>query len=287
MGVAARLPSRLFARPFLLFALLIFIFFLILGMLYRAFSQVDLVIDPVDDPAGTALLVERLERLDADYRIRDDGTVLIDGGDAARLMQAGLLLTAVRMEHHRTAQAVLLLFLLGTGSLLALLWRRLASAAATATGTSELSAAQGHGRDAETPGAAEEDATPPVPALFTGEHPQAVAVCLLAMEAEQAAAALETMEASQRARVWERMARSGACDTVLRARVADLFARKQARLERLGRSAEATEKIRAVFRRLSPETKRVLLATLRRYPEARLVTLLEAECLPSPQDKEA
>jgi len=113
--------------------------------------------------------------------------------------------------------------------------------------------------------------------LFESEHPQTVAVYLLGLDASEAASDLEAMPGRLRERVWKRMACSGECDPVLRRRVVELFIAKRKRLQRQLRPSEVTEKMTAIFRQLSADTRSELLGILRREDTGdEIIALLEA-----------
>ncbi|MEJ2500802.1 MAG: hypothetical protein P8Y65_06720, partial [Campylobacterales bacterium] len=89
-------------------------------------------------------------------------------------------------------------------------------------------------------------------------------------------------------RVWERMALSGECDGRLRERVAELFDEKSQRLQKRMRPAEVTEKMTAIFRRLSPRTRDDLLSRMRReHTDTAMLAMLEAESRLNSGNKEA
>ncbi|WP_345972382.1 hypothetical protein [Sulfurimonas diazotrophicus] len=263
-----------------LFALLLCGSLLIGGMLYRTFIHTEIAIGSIADPVGTARLIERLELLDADYRVQKDGSILVDESDAARLQRQGLSLGEARPQPDRAAQGGMLLLLFLTAGALALVSRRLAVLLRDSIATPMAAAADTETRPAPEPSA-------PVPTaraafgaarLFEGEHPQTVAVYLLGLATAEAAAAMEAMGAHERDRVWERMAFSGSCDEGLRMRVAELFAAKAKALQKRVRPAETTVKMLAIYRSLSPGTRTALLNALRRgHPHEGLITLLEAE----------
>ncbi|MHC3995152.1 hypothetical protein ACXWTF_10015 [Thiomicrolovo sp. ZZH C-3] len=273
----------------LLSALLLGSFLLLAGMLYRTLVHTDIAIGSIADPVGTGRLIERLELLDADYRVQKDGSILVNEHDAARLQRQGLPLGQARPQPDRAAQGGLILLLLATSGALALALRRLAallrsmqprpSAARPVDETPPVPTSS------EIPSAA--DADPVTARLFEGEHPQTVAVYLLGLATADAAAAMESMAAQARDRVWERMAFSGSCDEGLRTRVAELFAVKAKALHKRVRPAETTAKMLAIYRRLSPATRSALLNALRRgHPDEGLIRLLEAEAVQAHRGEE-
>lgn len=282
MKVADALSSL--PKTAVLLSLLLLCFLLLSGMLYRSLMHMEMAIGSIADPAMTGRLIERLELLDADYRVRKDGRILVDEGDAARLQRQGLALGEVRPQPDRRAQALLILLLLATAGAVASVARRVARLLQPSNPAPAVT--EPH---AGTPTAPQLPVTAPeapFPAetqrLYEGEHPQTVAVYLLTLATAEAAAAMEAMEVQQRDRVWERMACSGECDEGLRRRLSELFARKMKALQKRVRPAETTEKMVAIYRRLTPQTREALLAALRRgHPKERIIRLLEAEALQS------
>jgi hypothetical protein len=74
----------------------------------------------------------------------------------------------------------------------------------------------------------------------------------------------------------------------LRERVAELFEEKSQRLQKRMRPAEVTEKMTAIFRRLSPRTRDDLLSRMRReHTDAAMLAMLEAESRLNSGNKEA
>jgi len=272
-----------------LFAAFLLLSLLLFGMLYRSFTHTDIAIGSIADPLGTARLIERLELLDADYRVQKDGSILVDESDAARLERQGLALGEARPQPDRPVQGVLLLLLLAAGTLLLSAGRR---AAALLRPLHPVPAVEKRAPEAspfpERPVAAPKaKSTSAAARLFEGEHPQTVAVYLLGLATAEAAAAMEAMEPERREQVWERMAFSGACDEGLQLKVSELFARKAQQLQKRLRPAETTAKMLAIYRRLSPRTRETLLRALRRgHPEEEIIMLLEAEAASRPRDGE-
>ncbi|MEJ2468698.1 MAG: hypothetical protein P8Y51_06455, partial [Campylobacterales bacterium] len=172
MEIAARFSSRSLNRFLAFFVLLTALFFLLLGMLYRSFSHVDVVIASIDDPAGTVQIMERLEAFDADYRVQKDGSILVDGGDVTRLMAQGVAFPDVRMETHRLAQAGLVLLLLVNAALMMYLWQghfvKAGLYDAEHTNTDEAERAASEEEPAQTGPAKGAVAS----TLFEAEHPQ-------------------------------------------------------------------------------------------------------------------
>ena len=276
MGDAMRLLSRPLPRQLALLTLLIAVLLLCLGLAYRTFAHADVAV--TGDPAATVELMQQLDGLDVDYRLRKDGTLLVDDTDAALLQQAGVPFSEIRKAPQKLAEALSLLSVLFSGAaafyVAAGLLRRVKSARRTAeTIPSETTVRTGEAprRFVRDPG------TVIAARLFEAEHPQTVAVYLLGMPPEEAAGALEAMPAPQRERVWKRMASSGECDAALRGRVAELFSAKMKRLRRQIRPAETTAKMVSIFRLLSAETRGELLALLRRESaDDAIIALLEA-----------
>lgn len=289
MKIAVRFASRPFSKPLALFVLLVAVSLLLLGMLYRSFSHVDVVVASIDDPAGTAQLMQRLESFDADYRVQKDGSILVDGGDMARLIRQGVTFSDVRMQTHRFAQGAMLLLLLATAVSMLYVWQtyviRSGRQDETDTDADENEHISVHVQEPEP---AEPEKSRTISKLFEAEHPQTVAVYLLTLGTDAAAEALEAMQASLRGRVWERMALSGECDGALREKVAELFEQKSHRLQKRMRPAEVTEKMLGIYRRLSPATKADLLALMRRaHSDDGMLVLLEAENTLKTGNKEA
>ena len=276
MGDAMRLLSRPLPRQFVLLALLIAVLLLCLGLAYRTFAHADVAV--TGDPAATVELMQQLDGLDVDYRLRKDGTLLVDDTDAALLQQAGVPFSEIRKEPQKLAGTLSLLSVLFSGAAafyvaVGLLRRVKSARRAAETIPSETTV-----RTGETPRCRVPDPAAGIAArLFEAEHPQTVAVYLLGMPPEEAAGALEAMPAPQRERVWKRMASSGECDAALRRRVAELFSVKMKRLRRQIRPAETTVKMVSIFRLLSAETRGELLALLRRESaDDAIIALLEA-----------
>ncbi len=234
-----------------------------------------MAIGSINDPDGRAQLIEQMELFDADYRVQKDGSILVDASDAARLERQGLFLGEARSQPDRLTQGVLLLLLLTTAGTFLYAMRRfvllLSRVRDAAEKETEKETMQERSDETAAVGSVSADR-----GLFDGEHPQTVAVYLLGLETAEAAAAMEAMEVRRREAVWERMAFSGRCDEGLRTLVSELFALKAQQLQQ--RPAETTEKMIAIYRRLSPPTREALLAALRRgHPKEQLITLLEAE----------
>ena len=283
MGAATRLLSRPLPRQLVLLAFLVAAILLFLGLAYRTFVHVDVAVAPGGGLSATAGLMQQLDSLDVDYRLRKDGTILVDNTDAALLVQAGVPVAETRQEPHRLTTALLLFSMLVSGIAAVYVglgvfrqlagMRRVREAPAEATPEhTEATAVRG-----TLPRAAANPEARLAAKLFEAEHPQTVAIYLLGLAPEAAAAALEAMPVPQRERVWKRMTSSGECDARLRRRVAELFATKMKRLRRQQRPAEATAKMVSIFRQLSPETRRELLAMLRREDAGdEIIALLEA-----------
>lgn len=285
MRFSARLSSRTLNTQLAVMALLFAAFFLLLAMLYRSFVQYNVAIASIDDPVGTAGLMQMLERYDADYRVRKDGSVIVARRDAERLAAEGLSVPEARAESQWGMRTLLLFLMAVVVTFIVVL------------GKKYLYAFEQRRPDGETPDTypessfEEASAVQPVKnvllehartrftsRLFEGEHPQTLAVYLLGLDTDEAASSLETMVLEQRNRVWERMLFSGKCDDALRSRVAALYAGKLKRIETQMRSPETTEKLVAIYRRLPSEIREALLATLRRGEADRLtVTLFETE----------
>ena len=289
MKIAVRFASRPLSKPLALFVLLAVVFFLLLGMLYRSFSHVDVVVASIDDPAGTAQLMQRLEAFDADYRVQQDGSILVDGGDIARLIRQGVTFSDVRMQTHRFAQGAMLLLLLATAVSMLYIWLIHVIRTGGRDAGEKDAEENGHrpsGEPEEGPAGHEKSRTPSK--LFEAEHPQTVAVYLLSLGTDAAAEALEVMHSPLRAHVWERMALSGECDGALREKVSELFELKSHRLKKRMRPAEVTEKMVGIYRRLSPATRADLLARMRReHSGDGIIVLLEAENTLKSGNKEA
>jgi len=292
MKVAAGFPSRSLTVRLGLFALLFAAFLLLLGMLYRSVSQNEVAVASMDDSAETARLIQQLESLDADYRIRKDGTVLVDGSDAARLAEAGVSFEETRVQKQWEAQGILLVLLIVSAMLSFYVARGIF--AVLRPPCAEAAPEEASGPKQTHIAAEPQKHSPSSPEdllsarLFEGEHPQTVAVYLLGQSAEAAASAMQALPHALRERVWERMAMSAECDLALRERVAALFAEKTDRLKRRMRPEETTRKIVAIFRRFPPAVRAELLSVLRRtHSEDALVGLLEAENSLSAEKQEA
>lgn len=283
MGDAMRLLSRPLPLQVALLLLLIAVLLLCLGLTYRMFVHADVAVTG-GSPAETVGLMQQLDGLDVDYRLRKDGTLLVDDTDAPLLLQAGISVSETRQEPQRLRGALLLLALLASGFAAlyvgAGLFRRLKGmpdAGETAPAVPAHVRAEDAALPETPPRLAPDPATGIAARLFEAEHPQTIAVYLLGLPPEKAAEALEAMSVPQRERVWKRMASSGECDAALRRRVAELFAAKMKRLRRQTRSPEATTKMVSIYRLLSDETRRELLALLRRQnAHDPIIALLEA-----------
>ena len=272
-------PLRHFASTAVFAAL----FLLCIGFLYRAVSRTEVVVVPPDGPAGAAVVMQQLDRLDADYRLRKDGRIAVDGADAALLMQGGFPVADEEGDFDTGRKALLLLPVLLFGFLTAFSARRAFQKYRDRSSSLRWQPAETSGppeaASAETPSALQAAAgnVRSAPVLFEGEHSQAVAVYLLGSETAAAAAALEAMPLQQRGEVWRRMACSGACDPALGRKVAELFEAKRQKLQRRRRPPEAAAKMAAILRRLSPETRAGLTALLRRQEDGdEIIALLEA-----------
>jgi hypothetical protein len=286
MGAAERFVSRPLSRQAMLLAFWTVLFLLSLGLLYRALVHVDVAVVPRGDPSSAVALMQQLDGLDVDYRLRKDGTILVDSTEASLLMQTGIPFADARSEPPwlSTVFPIALMLLSGIAALYAGrgIFRR-----PQKTRRVRATAANGTDDTVTTPARASAASEPPVPnaaapetmtaRLLEAEHPQTIAVYLLGLPSEAAAAALEAVSAPLREQVWMRMASSGECDPALRRRIAELFSAKMQQLRRRLRPAEVTAKMVAIFRRLSPETRRELLTMLRREDAGdEIIALLEA-----------
>jgi len=284
MDAAKRFASFCPPRRFAALVLLTGLFLVSLGLFYRSLLQTDIIVTPANGTEGAASLMQQLDNLDVDYRLRRDGTLQIDSVDADMLVQAGMPDAGTKRESDRVTQATSAAFTLFFGILALIYWRKTIRRQKRSVRVIQHTASP----STETPVHSEiPEHTPVQPIvesgarysakLFESEHPQTVAVYLLGLDASEAASDLEAMPERLRERVWKRMACSGDCDPVLRRRVAELFMAKRKRLQRQLRPSEVTEKMTAIFRRLSAETRSELLSVLRREDAGdEIIALLEA-----------
>ena len=108
---AARFVSRRFVTEVTLCIFSTAVFFIVLGMLYRSFWHVDIIVGSINDPAGTAQLMRELEALDIDYRVQKDGTVVIDGNERSGLLESGIAPQSFRVQPHLLEQTLLVVLL--------------------------------------------------------------------------------------------------------------------------------------------------------------------------------
>ena len=284
MIAALRSASRPLPIQLAAFALLMILLLLFLGLYYRASTHDDIAVVSAGGTAGTTVLMQKLEGLDVDYRLRKDGTILIDSADKPLLVQAGVAFSASREKPRLLVQTLLALLALLSGLLAIAVGRGVVRQLKSIRNTVEIpeqmpakEVEYPHPRQETAPRTAANAEARIAAKLFETEHPQTVAIYLLTLEADAAAPAMEAMPPALRIQVWKRMAHSGACDAALRGRVTELFAAKMKRLRRQLRPPEVTDKMVAIFRLLSPETRNELLSMLRREETAdEIVALLQA-----------
>jgi hypothetical protein len=285
MDAAVRFSSRSFPVRVALFAFLIAAFFIFLGLFSRAFIHYDVAIASINDPTGTARLMQELERLDADYRIRKDGSILIDNADTQRLRHEGIVFADVPVGLYRLPQILTALLSAVTAILIFFVGRNIAAqlkkanakpfASATIHTDTGFSTSRGEASESLSP---DRGKVRMQSRLFEAEHPQTLAVYMLGLETEEAAFAMQTMPPLLRDEIWKRMLGSGECTAVLRRKISGLFDEKMKRLRKQSRPDEVTDKMVAIFRQLSPQTRNELLAVSRgKDAEDVLIALLEAE----------
>ena len=281
MENGARILSRTLPKRFALLTFLLITTLLFFGLAYRAFVHVDVAVSAGSDAAAAVGLMQQLDSLDVDYRLRKDGTILVDDADSALLAEAGVPVTETTPapNYLRIAGLMLALLLSGMAAITVAmqLFRQIAGRRQRCETPPETVAEEAEPAPVRAPAETLRPEAAETVKLFESEHPQTVAVYLLGLNPEKAAEALEAMPQLQRERVWKRMASSGECDPLLRRKVAELFSAKMKRLRKRLRPAETTAKMVSIFRLLSHETRMELLSMLRREDAGdEIIAILEA-----------
>lgn len=266
-------------------------------LLFQSMQQHEVIVGTLGD-SSVASLLQRLEQLDINYRIGTDGAVKADARDRERLAEAGVIPTDANLLPLRLYQAALLILLLLFAALIFTNAKRvfilLKQGAAV---THHLTMAEGDEAASEPDAEAMRTATPARRivtrenawrGVFENEHPQVIAIYLLGLNPEEAATAMEALDASMRDAVWERMVLSRACDPEIENMVNALVSQKREAVQMRIRPAERTEKIAAIYRLLSNDTRKAFLVALRKAnPDDPLVAVLEAETRVKQVRKEA
>ncbi len=288
MNAAQPFKPHTVIRPLGWLAISLVAFMLCSFLFIQSFWQYEIDVAKLKKPDDSTLLLQRLDSLDIDYRIGKDGTVKVSSYDRERLKEAGVEPIGGMSSPSYFYQAVLLVVLILLAVVVMVMGRTVYAllkqgvfgiwGPEVAEDDVTFIKTVSEGKRDHGPSESSQIPKSEWQGLLEDEHPQSIAIYLLGLDSEAAAEALEVLSEDIRDAVWERMALSGACTPELENALQMLYSRKRKALQRRSRPAERTEKMAAIFKLLSADTRRLCITALKKAnPEDPLIGLLETE----------